>query len=175
LTLADGDVVSIEEQHVKMEQRREVVNGEWFIPHVVEPAFGIDRIIWHILDHAWQETEKNGEKYSLLALKSCIAPIDVVVLPLMEKDGMDKLAKQLHRDLCSSTGVLSISDASGSIGRRYARADEIGVPWAVTIDHQSVEDGSATIRERDTQKQVRFQIGEIPQALMTATLSASFH
>ncbi len=174
LKLHDGESVEILKEHIKVEERHEVINGEWFTPHVVEPAFGIDRIIWHLLDHAWTETEKNGEPYSLLALSPNIAPIDVAVLPLMEKDGMDGLAKKLHLDLCSLSGILSNYDASGSIGRRYARADEIGVPWCVTIDHQSLDDGSATVRNRDDQEQIRVSVAEIPSLIQSGGISERF-
>jgi len=174
LKLPSGESVKVLEEHVKVEQVHEVINGEWFTPHVVEPAFGIDRIIWHIIDHAWTETEKNGEPYSLLALSPNIAPIDVAILPLMEKDGMDELSMKLHLELCSLSGVLSNYDASGSIGRRYARADEIGIPWCITIDHQSLDDGSATVRNRDDQQQVRVAIDDIPTLIHNGGISARF-
>ena len=105
LQLEDGSVVTIREDMV--ERRRETVNetGEWYIPHVVEPAFGIDRIIWHILDHSYHESEK--EVYTIMRLPQLTAPYDAVVLPLFDKDGMDTMAEELRRTL-SSTGVLKI-------------------------------------------------------------------
>ena len=170
LQLEDGSEVEIEEQHVKTERRCETINGEWFTPHVVEPAFGIDRIIWHILDHAWNETEKKGEPYSLLKLSPSIAPLDVAVMPLFEKDGMEIIAGELHSSLCNTSGILSSYDASGSIGRRYARADEVGIPWAITIDHQSLEDKTATVRNRDTQQQIRVKVDEIPNLIHSSSM-----
>ncbi|MAH90198.1 MAG: glycine--tRNA ligase [Euryarchaeota archaeon] len=158
----DGIDVEILAEHVKRVQRTENVNGEWFIPHVVEPAFGIDRIIWHLLDHSYTETEKSGEDYTLLTLPEAIAPVDVTVLPLYEKDGMGELAQTIHRDLCGRKDVFSVYDASGSIGRRYARADEIGVPWCITIDHDSLTDNSVTLRSRDSGEQVRVSIDDLP-------------
>ncbi len=158
----DGQNVDILQEHVKRVQRSENVTGEWFVPHVVEPAFGIDRIIWHLLDHSYTETEKSGEDYTLLSLSELVAPVDVTVLPLYEKDGMGKLAQKIHRDLCSRRGIFSSYDASGSIGRRYARADEIGVPWCLTIDHDSLNDGTVTIRSRDTGEQKRISIDDLP-------------
>lgn len=149
----EGTSLTIERDHVKRIQSTETVNGEWFIPHVIEPAFGIDRIMWHILDHGFTELDKDGESYTLLRLDPKIAPIDAAVLPLFNKDGMDDLASLVHHDLLAHANV--ILDTSGSIGRRYARADEIGVPKCITIDHQSLEDGTVTIRERDTGKQFR--------------------
>ena len=162
-TLSIGEsAVEILPEHVKRVQRSENVNGEWFVPHVVEPAFGIDRIIWHLLDHSYSEVEKSGEDYTLLGLPELIAPVDVTVLPLYEKDGMDELALIIHRELCGKKNVFSVYDASGSIGRRYARADEIGVPWCITVDHDSLSDNSVTLRSRDTGEQTRVLINALP-------------
>jgi glycyl-tRNA synthetase len=94
-------------------------------------------------------------------LNESIAPVDYCVFPLFEKDGMGKLANDIHRSLCSKSGTVSIYDASGSIGRRYARADEIGVPVCITVDHQSLEDNTVTLRDRDTGKQSRISISEL--------------
>ncbi len=161
LHLEDGSVVTISEDMV--ERRMETVSetGEWYIPHVVEPAFGIDRIIWHILDHSYQESEKEGEMYTIMRLPQLTAPYDAVVLPLFDKDGMDSMAEELRRKL-SSKGVLKIDyDNSKSIGRRYARADEVGIPWAVTVDHQSLLDNTVTIRRRDDGSQERVNIEDL--------------
>ena len=158
----DGQSVEVLSEHVKRVQRSENVNGEWFVPHVVEPAFGIDRIIWHLLDHCYVETEKSGESYTLLSLPELVSPVDVTVLPLFEKDGMGTLAQSIHRDLCGRRNVFSSYDASGSIGRRYARADEIGVPWCITVDHDSLVDNSVTLRSRDSGEQTRVLISDLP-------------
>ena len=174
LQLPDGERVSIEAEHVKTKRIQESINGEWFLPHVVEPAFGIDRIIWHVIDHSWQEIVKQGEEYSVMRLADSIAPLDVAVLPLFEKDGMEVAAADLNRDICSTAGLLSYYDGSGSIGRRYARADEVGLPWCVTIDHQSLEDGTATIRQRDSQMQIRHPISEIATIISSGKVSSLF-
>ena len=158
----EGENLEILPEHVKRIQRTENVNGEWFIPHVVEPAFGIDRIIWHMLDHCYTEIEKSGEDYALLSLPELVSPVDVTVLPLFEKDGMSELAQKIHRDLCSRRNVFSVYDGSGSIGRRYARADEIGVPWCVTVDHDSLVDNTVTLRARDSGEQTRVSIDDLP-------------
>ena len=162
LDLAIGeDIVTVEENHVKRLQRTDTLTGEWFIPHVIEPAFGIDRIIWHILDHAYEEIEKQGENYTIMKLNSSVVPVDYAVLPLFEKDGMGELARDLNRMLNAKFGVVSNFDSSGSIGRRYARADEIGIPICITVDHQSLEDDTVTVRTRDTGQQVRVKISEL--------------
>ncbi len=174
LQLSSGEVVTVESEHVKLQRIQQTVNGEWFLPHVVEPAFGIDRIIWHLIDHAWCEIEKEGEDYFVMRLEQVIAPIDVAVLPLFEKDGMGEKAEELNRTICSTKGLFSYYDGSGSIGRRYARADEVGVPWCITIDHQSLEDGSATVRQRDTQKQIRCALSEIAEHIVSGQVRDLF-
>jgi len=161
IELDSGESVTVDSQHVKRNQRTEIVTGEWFIPHVVEPAFGIDRIIWHILDHAYDEVSKGEDLYTVLRLENTVAPIDYCVFPLFEKDGMGEMAKLINTNLCSKLGVISMYDSSGSIGRRYARADEIGVPVCITVDHQSLEDNTVTMRDRDTGEQKRVSIDSL--------------
>ena len=161
ITLDNGESVTVNLEHVKRVQRTETISGEWYIPHVVEPAFGIDRIIWHLLDHAYHESTKSGEEYVTLRLNESVAPVDYCVFPLFEKDGMGQMARNIHKSLCSKSATVSIYDASGSIGRRYARADEIGVPICITVDHQSLQDNTVTLRDRDSGQQSRVPISEL--------------
>ena len=164
VTLNDGASVEVGNEHVKPNQKTIKETGEWYTPHVVEPAFGIDRIIWHVLDHAYQEVNKNDEIYTRMALSDTVAPVDFAVFPLFEKDGMEVQAWDLHQQLCQTRGIVSMYDGSGSIGRRYARADEIGVPKCITVDHQTLEDGTVTLRDRDTTEQVRVSLDSILQS-----------
>lgn len=174
LLLADGTSVEISEDMVTRSYQDSVVSGEYFTPHVIEPAFGIDRIIWHILDHNYLELEKEDEKYTILSLEPSVAPYDLVVLPLFDKDGMDLMARELLVRIGSISGVIAEIDTSRSIGRRYARSDEIGVPWAVTVDHQSLDDSTVTIRRRDDQKQVRIDTDSLIGCLISGSLSSLF-
>ena len=174
LTLADGTTVEIEEGMVTRFLQESVVSGEYFTPHVIEPAFGIDRIIWHILDHNYLELEKEGEQYTILALEPSMAPYDLVVLPLFDKDGMGAMAREVLERIGSTSGIFAEIDTSRSIGRRYARSDEIGVPWAVTVDHQSLDDGTLTIRRRDDQRQVRVDIDTLIERLTSKSLQSLF-
>ena len=162
IALSDGRQLIIEPHHVKRVEKTIKQTGEWYIPHVVEPAFGIDRILWHVLDHAFVEMEKAGEPYRMLKINNSIAPIDVAVFPLFEKDGMKDLANEIHQQYCRKFGVVSLYDGSGSIGKRYARADEIGIPLCITIDHQSIEDGTVTVRQRDDGSQIRIAVDQLP-------------
>tara|TARA_B100001094_G_C18162395_1_gene790106 strand:+ start:331 stop:2007 length:1677 start_codon:yes stop_codon:yes gene_type:complete len=161
ITLSNSETVTVEQEHVKPNQKTIKETGEWYIPHVIEPSFGIDRIIWHALDHAYQELEKEGENYTVMRLDPSIVPIDYAIFPLFEKDGMDNLAMEVHQRFCSTSGIVSMYDGSGSIGRRYARADEIGVPNCITVDHQSLEDRTVTVRDRDSGEQTRVHIDSL--------------
>ena len=174
LTLADGSSVEITDEMVTRRSEEVAVHGEWFTPHVIEPAFGIDRIIWHILDHGYTETEKEGENYSIMRLNQSVAPFDVAILPLFDKDGMGHIARQIWASVNSMSGLRGELDANKSIGRRYARVDEIGIPWAITVDHTTLEDGSVTVRRRDDQEQVRASIEDVLSKLASGDISTLF-
>ena len=128
-----------------------------------------------MIDHSFNQIEKEGESYDIMRLPEDVAPYDAVVLPLFNKDGMSEKAETLFRDICSIPGLVPTIDAFGkSIGRRYARADEIGIPWAITIDHQTMEDETVTVRSRDDQSQIRIGIDELLRQLQSRTLSDYF-
>ncbi len=128
--------------------------------HVVEPSYGIDRPLYCMLEHSYVSEKKR--KY--LRLKKELAPIEVGVFPLLNRDKMPEKAREVYEGL-KSKGFMAEYDDAGSIGRRYARADEVGTPYCVTIDHQTLEDGTATIRNRDTTDQIRINIKELPLIL----------
>ena len=150
----DGRRFTIEAEHVKSIDRTEVVRGTWFLPHVIEPAFGIDRLIWHLLDHAYDEQVTEEGTITKLRLHEDLAPYDVLVAPLFTKDGMDDVAMVTFEMLLQilASGPCWIHLVPSDEGMR---ADEIGIPWSVTIDHQTLEDETVTIRRRDDQVQVR--------------------
>ena len=137
--------------------------GERYVPHVIEPAAGADRATLAFLVDAYDEEEVEGETRTLLRLHPRLAPVKVAVLPLVRKDGQPELAREVHVALRGR--VQSEYDEGGSIGRRYRRQDEIGTPFCVTIDHQSVEDRTVTVRERDSLAQERIAIDELPGEL----------
>lgn len=134
--------------------------GRRFIPHVIEPSFGLDRLAYVALEYAY--TKRN--KRTLLSLARDIAPIQLSVFPLVSKDGLPEKAKDVYQ-LLLKEGFAAEWDESGSIGRRYARADEAGNVLAITIDYQTLEDDSVTIRDRDSWKQVRSKIVGLPDLL----------
>ncbi|MEM5794619.1 MAG: glycine--tRNA ligase [Candidatus Aenigmatarchaeota archaeon] len=129
-------------------------DGKKIIPHVVEPSFGIDRTIYAILLHCFVEDKKRG--WDWFRFPPRIAPYSVAIFPLVSKDNLPEKAKEVFSQLKNCFEVFY--DESGSIGKRYARADEIGVPFAVTIDYQTLKDNTVTIRSRDTTEQVRVKI-----------------
>ena len=174
LSLEDGSEVEITSEMVTLKKEEGNVHGEWFTPHVIEPAFGIDRIIWHVLDHAFAEDGKESEDYVTLRLNEKVCPYDITILPLFDKDGMDVLAESLLSDVLAIRGIQVNLDSTGSIGKRYARADEIGVPWAVTVDHSSLEDGTVTVRNRDNQQQIRVATEKLIRHIENRDISSLF-
>jgi glycyl-tRNA synthetase len=143
--------------------------NERYVPHVIEPAAGVGRTLLAVLCDAYDEDEIGGEQRTVLKLHPRLAPIKVAVLPLVRKDGQPELAREIQSAL---RGALAVEyDEGGSVGKRYRRQDEIGTPWCVTVDHQSLEDRTVTIRDRDTLEQERVAIDELP-ALLGARLTA---
>jgi len=129
-------------------------SNERFVPYVIETSMGVDRTLLVLLADAYREEEVEGEQRVVLALSPKVAPIKAAVFPLVKKDGMPEFAQKLMVDLRSSA-VPSFYDQSGAIGRRYRRQDEVGTPWCVTVDGKTTEDGTVTIRDRDSLEQVR--------------------
>jgi glycyl-tRNA synthetase len=137
--------------------------GERYVPFVIEPSAGVDRSLLAFVVDAYDEDEQEGERRTVLRLHPRLAPVKVAVLPLVRKDGQPELAREVHHAL--KPLMQSEYDEGGSIGRRYRRQDEIGTPWAVTIDHQSLDDHTVTVRDRDTLAQERVAIDELPGQL----------
>jgi len=157
----EGREVTITPDMFECVKVREEVSGERLIPHVIEPSFGIDRIFYAVLEHAFSEEEVEGERRVVLRLLPSIAPIQACVLPLLgARDELVKVARDVHRQL-RRQGLIVEYDASGTIGRRYRRQDEIGTPFCITIDYETLEDDTVTVRFRDSMEQVRVAIDEL--------------
>ena len=156
----DGEKIKIPEKCYKIVETKEKVSGDKFVPHVIEPSYGIDRILYCVLEHSYHEGKKKDEEYRILKLNSIVAPIKVGVLPLISDEKLVKIAVDIDKKL-RDAGISTYYDDGGSIGRRYARMDEIGTPFCITVDHDTLEDKSVTIRERDTTKQERKKIDEL--------------
>ena len=136
---------------------------ERFVPYVIEPSAGVDRTALALLCDAYDEELDNNELRVLLHLHPSLAPIKVAVLPLSRQEALVQVAKQIYADL-RQCWMVQYDDAQ-SIGRRYRRQDEIGTPFCITVDFQSLEDNQATIRERDSMNQIRVPISELRNTL----------
>lgn len=134
------------------------------LPHVFELSMGIDRSLYCILEHSLVDDKPNDRL--LLKLKPYLAPILVGIFPLVTKDGLAEKASQIFESL--KKDFVAIHDESGSIGRRYRRLDESGVPFGVTVDRQTLEDDTVTVRERDSMQQIRIKSSELPAHLRKA-------
>jgi len=154
-------------QHAKCSGRElgyyDAEAGEKFVPYVIEPSAGVDRSVLAFLIDAYDEEEVEGEKRTLLHLHRSLAPIKVAVLPLSRNEKLTPLAKEVFNKLCPN--FVTDYDDSQSIGRRYRRQDEIGTPFCVTIDFESLEDKQVTIRERDSLAQIRVPIEGLDKIL----------
>jgi glycyl-tRNA synthetase len=137
--------------------------GEKFIPHVIEPTFGLSRTILMLLLDSYTEEKVEGEKRIVLKLKPQLAAYKAAVLPLMKKSELLDKADEIF-DLLKDKYALDF-DITGSIGKRYRRQDEIGTPFAITVDYETLEDKSVTVRDRDTLKQDRIKIEELDEYL----------
>ena len=150
------EIYEVSQDLLIIEEVEELVTGEKVIPHVIEPSFGIDRILYSVLLHSFKESdEKDYFKF-----EKCIAPVQVGVYPLVKKDGLPEIATEL-KNMLRESGFTVEYDEGNTIGKRYARADEIGIPLAVTVDYDTKEDKMVTVRDRDTEAQERIPISEL--------------
>jgi len=141
-------------------------DGERYIPYVIETSAGLTRTVLTVLADAYDEEEVEGEKRVVMRLHPELAPITVGVFPLVKKDGLAELAREIERDLRHE--YATFYDQGGAIGRRYRRQDEIGTPFGITVDYQSKEDRTVTLRYRDSMEQVRVPIPELAETIRLA-------
>ena len=154
------DGYQIFQEQVEVGKQKTIVRGKRFVPHVVEPSFGCDRLFYVTLEYAYGIKDNRV----VLSFPRDIAPVQVGVYPLMSKDGLDTKAKEVQKMLACE-GFMTEYDETGSIGRRYARADEAGIQLGLTIDYDTLEDDTVTIRDRDSWQQVRTKISDLPNLL----------
>jgi len=139
-------------------------SGERYVPHVIEPAAGADRATLAFLVDAYDAEEVEGRQRTVLRLHPRLAPVKVAVLPLVSKEGMPERARALYEQL--RRRLRAEYDEGGSIGKRYRRQDEIGTPWGVTVDGQTADDDTVTLRDRDSLEQVRVPIDGLADELV---------
>lgn len=161
----DFDLQNIQKASGKNMDYRPKDGSDAFVPHVIEPSFGLERTIMAVLSSAYTEDEVNGEKRAFLKLPAHLAPVKVAVSPLLKnKPELVAKAREVYAILKREFGAVMWDD-NGNIGKRYRRQDEIGTPYCVVIDFETLEGDTkdtVTIRHRDTTKQDRVQIKEIP-------------
>ena len=158
----DFDLMNI--QRVSGKSMEYTVKGtnKKFVPHVIEPSFGVERALMAVLSGAYREDEQNGEKRVYLALPEHLAPVKFAVSPLLKnKPELVEKAREVYAQLAKANPGRVMWDDNGNIGKRYRRQDEIGTPHCVVIDFQTLEDGTVTVRERDTTEQRRVRVGEL--------------
>ena len=158
----DFDLMNI--QRVSNKSMEYTVKGTntKFVPHVIEPSFGVERALMAVLSSAYREDEQNGEKRVYLALPEHLAPVKFAVSPLLKnKPELVEKAREVYAQLAKANPGRVMWDDNGNIGKRYRRQDEIGTPHCVVIDFQTLDDGTVTVRERDTTEQRRVGVNEL--------------
>jgi glycyl-tRNA synthetase len=162
-------------EHVLHERKVQKVTTNTFMPGVVEPSFGIDRILFATLEHAYYARPKDGDKEDdkqtrgVLSFPAVIAPYKLIILPQDQRVGRDEtylnIVKQIRSKVTSFGHSSSIDDSNATLGKRYSRNDELGVPFALTVDFESLKDNQVTLRERDSMVQIRLPVAEVPGTL----------
>ncbi len=156
----DYDLSQHQEHSGKKLTYQDEETREWTVPYVIEPSAGVDRCFLTILCDAYEEEVKpNGEKRTVLHIHPKLAPVQVAIFPLVKKDGLPEKARELQSTL--RTSLRCMYDQGGSVGRRYSRADEAGVPFCITLDSETNEKGTVTVRDRDSMSQDRVAIDNL--------------
>ena len=158
----DFDLMNIQRASGKSMEYTVKGTNTKFVPHVIEPSFGVERALMAVLSGAYREDEQNGEKRVYLALPEHLAPVKFAVSPLLKnKPELVEKAREVYAQLAKANPGRVMWDDNGNIGKRYRRQDEIGTPHCVVIDFQTLEDDTVTVRERDTTEQRRVKIEEL--------------
>ncbi len=158
----DFDLMNI--QRVSGKSMEYTIKGtnEKFVPHVIEPSFGVERALMAVLSSAYREDEQNGSKRVYLALPEHLAPVKFAVSPLLKnKPELVEKAREIYANLSKKNPGRVMWDDNGNIGKRYRRQDEIGTPHCVVVDFQTLDDDTVTVRERDTTEQRRVKVEEL--------------
>ncbi len=155
----DFDLKAHQEHSGKKLEYFDQAANERYIPYIIETSAGADRVALIVLVDAYREEEVKGEKRVVLGLHPGLAPIKAGVFPLVKKDGMPEIAERLYDDLQRT--LPAFYDDSGAIGRRYRRQDEAGTPYCITIDGQTMDDQTVTVRDRDTMEQERVALDRV--------------
>ena len=145
---------------VRIAMETKKISGRQFTPSVIEPSFGIGRIMYCMFEHNFY-VRADDEQKTVFKFSPIIAPIKCTIFPLVNDAGMNALAERVSRELAADGISAKLDTTAISVGKRYARTDELGVPFAVTVDHRSLDDGTVTLRERDSCEQVRLKSDQV--------------
>ena len=168
LKVNGDEIIDVQPGWVVIKKETKKVGGRQFTPAVIEPSFGIGRLLYCIFEHSYY-TRGGDERRAVLKFTPVAAPIKATVFPLMSKPDLVACAEKVSAALTRVGLSNTIDSTSTTIGKRYARTDEIGVPFAVTVDYGALEEGTATLRERDSTAQVRVPLEELPGLLRRLT------
>ena len=167
-----GETFNVPQELIDYGEETVKVSGETIVPHVIEPSYGIDRITYCVLEHAFEEEslgasagdDEDGDSRTVMHFKNDVAPFHVSVLPLMGKPQLSAVARDIFDSLVDA-GFMADYDEAGTIGKRYRRNDEIGIPYSVTIDFDTLEDQTVTVRDRDTMTQIRIPVADLNETI----------
>jgi len=160
-----GTEFEITRDHVAFRTEKKMIMERKYTPSVIEPSFGIGRVLYAVLEHAFSQ-RTGSEQRCVMAFKPCVAPIKVGIFRLINHAPFDSVVEDLRMILQGINLTVRVDSSAGTVGRRYARADELGIPFGITIDFQSLIDQTVTLRDRDTMGQVRIPIASVPQLLV---------
>ncbi|KAI8622632.1 hypothetical protein BC830DRAFT_1056929 [Chytriomyces sp. MP71] len=158
VTGSNGKEYTLTDKMVQIVEKVEKIHVREFVPNVIEPSFGLGRILYSLLEHVWWIREGDDEARNVLSFNPAVAPTKALLLPISSNEQFNPFIAEIGRSLRSEGVSTRIDDSAASIGKRYARNDELGTPFAITVDFQTVKDRTVTLRERDSLKQIREDI-----------------
>jgi len=161
---SDYDLSQHQEFSGKKMVYRDVVANKVFVPYVIETSAGVDRILLTVLADAYDEEDVDGDVRVVLRFSPKVAPVKTAIFPLFKKPALREVARKIESDIRKVVPVFY--DEIGSIGKRYRRQDEIGTPFCVTVDYESLEDNAVTVRFRDSMRQERIGIDKVREFIL---------
>ncbi|KAI8829071.1 hypothetical protein BJ741DRAFT_624429 [Chytriomyces cf. hyalinus JEL632] len=165
ITGTDGNKYVLTDKMVEVVEKTEKIHIREYVPNVVEPSFGLGRILYSLLEHVWWIREGDDEARNVLSFNPAVAPTKALILPISSNEQFNPFIKSIADSLRREGVSTRVDDSAASIGKRYSRNDELGTPFAITIDFQTVKDGTVTLRERDSLKQIREDIATVTRII----------
>jgi len=156
----DGKEFTLTDKHVSFKDETKMQMEEKYIPHVIEPSFGIGRVLYCIFEHCFKVREKDAQR-TYFDFPAEIAPVHCSLLPLMHNADMNAKVAEIKKILIRNGVSSKVDDSGQTVGKRYARTDECGIPFAITVDFDTLKDDTVTVRQLDTMKQIRLPIVEV--------------